>query len=411
MRQIRFWTLQFQSEYQAVLKTKKIHWQGAFMANAAERLFDLVLGNLKDVDDLNWPDDQTRDALDVDPIDEPMDSSDDGIFTFDEEQISENVMERMAGRRVFGELDSDEAEAIEGGVRSRGFEVLAFYKSRRIVSHRPFPGRWGIFYLKQGLDYVGSQIIQSYPGYGDPKNLAVNFLRAHERFHYRADLQTLMFEATVGKHLYLPLRNALRGRRSHFVEEALANRQVWDWAKRGAIGLEEFAIDFMSLQPNAYSRFLEPRLDLAAEWAGTVVDLKPPGTSFRQDLAHWVEATPTGLLRASLCPEYVIYPRKLSTWISPALVLPPVHVVQDGDDVVKLLQGRLAHLQAKWKQTKTKMLENRLLHGLNFKPWPKDGPERYSVRVDDNFRAHLQHLGGGKWLAYMLGPHKKLGHG
>jgi len=381
------------------------------MANAAERLFDLVLGNLKDVDDLNWPDDQTRDALDVDPIDEPMDSSDDGIFTFDEEQISENVMERMAGRRVFGELDSDEAEAIEGGVRSRGFEVLAFYKSRRIVSHRPFPGRWGIFYLKQGLDYVGSQIIQSYPGYGDPKNLAVNFLRAHERFHYRADLQTLMFEATVGKHLYLPLRNALRGRRSHFVEEALANRQVWDWAKRGAIGLEEFAIDFMSLQPNAYSRFLEPRLDLAAEWAGTVVDLKPPGTSFRQDLAHWVEATPTGLLRASLCPEYVIYPRKLSTWISPALVLPPVHVVQDGDDVVKLLQGRLAHLQAKWKQTKTKMLENRLLHGLNFKPWPKDGPERYSVRVDDNFRAHLQHLGGGKWLAYMLGPHKKLGHG
>ncbi len=381
------------------------------MANAAERLFDLVLGNLKDFDDLNWPDDQTRDALDVDPIDEPMDSSDDGIFTFDEEQIPENVMERMAGRRVFGELDSDEAEAIEGGVRSRGFEVLAFYKSRRIVSHRPFPGRWGIFYLKQGLDYVGSQIIQSYPGYGDPKNLAVNFLRAHERFHYRADLQTLMFEATVGKHLYLPLRNALRGRRSHFVEEALANRQVWDWAKRGAIGLEEFAIDFMSLQPNAYSRFLEPRLDLAAEWAGTVVDLKPPGTSFRQDLAHWVEATPSGLLRASLCPEYVIYPRKLSTWISPALVLPPVHVVQDGDDVVKLLQGRLAHLQAKWKQTKTKMLENRLLHGLNFKPWPKDGPERYSVRVDDNFRAHLQHLGGGKWLAYMLGPHKKLGHG
>jgi hypothetical protein len=411
MRQFRFWTLQFQSEYQAVLKTKKIHWQGAFMANAAERLFDLVLGNLKDFDDLNWPDDQTRDALDVDPIDEPMDSSDDGIFTFDEEQIPENVMERMAGRRVFGELDSDEAEAIEGGVRSRGFEVLAFYKSRRIVSHRPFPGRWGIFYLKQGLDYVGSQIIQSYPGYGDPKNLAVNFLRAHERFHYRADLQTLMFEATVGKHLYLPLRNALRGRRSHFVEEALANRQVWDWAKRGAIGLEEFAIDFMSLQPNAYSRFLEPRLDLAAEWAGTVVDLKPPGTSFRQDLAHWVEATPSGLLRASLCPEYVIYPRKLSTWISPALVLPPVHVVQDGDDVVKLLQGRLAHLQAKWKQTKTKMLENRLLHGLNFKPWPKDGPERYSVRVDDNFRAHLQHLGGGKWLAYMLGPHKKLGHG
>jgi len=381
------------------------------MANAAERLFDSVLTNLNNVDNLNWPDDQTQDTLDVDPIDEPMDSPDDAIFTIDEEQTAGDVLNRIAGRRVSGELDSDESEAIEGGVRSRGFEVLAFYKSRRFVLARPFPGRWGIFYLKQGLIHVESQIIQSYPGYGDPRKLAINFLREHERFHYRADLQTLMFEATLGKHLYLPLHKALRRRRSHFVEEALANRQVWDWARKGSVGLEEFAYDFLSLQPNAYARFHESRLHLAAEWSGTVVDLKPPGTSFRADLAHWVEATPSGLLRASLCPEYVIYPRKLSTWVSPALVLPPVNTVQDGDDVVKLLQGRLAHLQAKWKQTKIKLLENRLLHGLNFKPWPKDGPERYSVRVDDNFRAHLQHLGAGRWLAYVLGPHKKLGHG
>ena len=56
-------------------------------------------------------------------------------------------------------------------------------------------------------------------------------------------------------------------------------------------------------------------------------------------------------------------------------------------------------------------VENRLLHGLNFKPWPKDGPDRYSIRIDDNFRAHLKHLGAGKWIAYVLGPHKKLGHG
>lgn len=381
------------------------------MANTAERLFDSVLSNLSAADDLNWPDDQQLDPLDFDPIDEPIDSSDDGIFTIDEEQNADDVKERLSGRRVSGELDPDEIEAIEGGIRSRGFETLAFYKSRRFVSARPFPGRWGVFYLKQGLIHVESHIIQLYPGYGHPKKLAINFLREHERFHYRADLQTLMFEATLGKHLYLPLHKALRGRRSHFVEEALANRQVWDWARKGSVGLEEFAHDFMSLQPNAYARFHEPRLDLAAEWAGTVVDLKPPGTAHRPDLAPWVEATPSGLLRASLCPEYVIYPEKLSTWVSPALVLPPVNAVNDGDNVVKLLRGRLAHLQTKWKQTKSKLLENRLLHGLNFKPWPKDGPERYSVRVDDNFRAHLQHLGAGQWIAYVLGPHKKLGHG
>ena len=381
------------------------------MANAAERLFESVLGTLSAFDDLDWPDDQMKNPWETDHIGEPIDSPDDGIFTIDEEQSVSDVLERMAGRRFSVELDPDEIEAIEGGIRSRGFETLAFYKSRRLLSARPFPGRWGIFYLKQGLIYIEFQISNVYPGYGDPKKLAINFLREHVRFHYRADLQTLMFEATLGKHIYLPLHKALRGKRTHFVEEALANRQVWDWARQGKVGLEEFAQDFMLLQPNAYARFHEPRLKLAAEWAGTVVDLKPPGTAFRPDLAHWVEAPPSGLVRSSLCPEYVIYPRKLSAWVSLALVLPPVNAVQDGDDVVKLLQGRLVHLQSKWKQTKTKLLENRLLHGLNFKPWPKDGPERYSVRVDDNFRAHLQHLGAGQWLAYVLGPHKKLGHG
>ena len=381
------------------------------MANAAEKLFNSVISSLGPVDDLNWPEDQQRDPLDVDPVHEPVDSLDDGIITIDEYQSTNDVLVKMAGRRVYGELDSDETEAIEGGIRSRGLETLAFYKSRRFVATRPFPGRWGIFYLTQGLMHVESKLLQYYPGYGDPKKLAFSFLRAHEHFHFRADLQTLMFEATLGKHLYLPLHKALRGRRSHFVEEALANRQAWDWARRGSVGLREFAYDFMTLQPNAYARFLEPRLDLAAEWAGTVVDLKPPGTAFRKELAHWIESTPSSLLRASLCPEYVIYPHKLSNWVSPALILPPVNSVSDGQGVVKLLQGRFAHIQTKWTHTKTKLLKNRLLNGLDFKPWPKDGPERYSVRVDDNFRAHLQHLGAGKWLAYVLGPHKKLGHG
>jgi hypothetical protein len=381
------------------------------MTNAVEKLFDSILSNLDTLVDINWPDDLNQDSLDVDQIDEPMDSLEDGIFTIGEEENEGKDLESLANRRVTVELDKDELEAIEGGIRSRGFETLAFYKSRRHLSMRPFPGRWGIFYLKQGIIYLESQIIHAYPGYGDPKKLATNFLREHERFHYRADLQTLMFEASIGKHLYIPLHKALKGRKSFFIEEALANRQVWDWSKKGTIGLEEFAYDFMSLQPNAYARFDEPRLSLAAEWAGTVVDLKPPGSAFRSDLAHWVEATPSGLLRASLCPEYVIYPHNFSSWVSPALVLPPVNQVNDGDDVVKLLEGRLTHLKSKWKQTKTKLIENRLLHGLNFKPWPKDGPDRYSVRIDDNFRAHLKHLGAGQWLAYVLGPHKKLGHG
>jgi len=380
------------------------------MANAAESLFDSVVGKLGPGQALDWPRANDAESED-DPVDEPRGSADDRAFSADEDDVADQVKDRLAGARVSGQLDDADEEAIEGGIRRRGFDALAFYKSRRMISARPFPGRWGIFYLKQGLVYIESQITRDYPGYGNPRKLALGFLREHERFHYRADLQTLLFEATLGRPLYEPLRRALRGRRSHFAEEALANRQVWDWSKKASVGIEEFAFDFMMLQPNAYARFDEHPLQLAAEWAGTVVNQMPPGVALRPDLAHWVEASPRTLLRPSLCPEYVIYPARLSTWLDPALVLPPVTKVEDGEEVAKALEGRFAHLRAQWVATKAKLLENRLLRGLNFKPWPKDGPGRYSVRVDDNFRAHLQHLGEGRWIAYVLGPHTKLGHG
>lgn len=380
------------------------------MPNAVEKLFNSVLNNVSPASDLDWPD-MPKDSVNINQIDEPVDSERDKLVTLDQEQVAAAAADRIAGGRVSQELDSDTFETFEGGIRHRGLEALAFYKSRRFVHSRPFPGHWGIFYLKQGLTYVESLISDYYPAYGNPKQLALNFLRQHERFHYQADIQTLLFEATLGKQLYVPVHKALMGSRSYFTEEALANRHVWDWARKGAFGIEEFAKSFMLLQPNAYSRFLEPRLDLAAEWAGTIVNQMPPGAAFRPDLSHWVETSPRNLLRASLCPEYVIYPSEIDHWVSPAYKLPSVKSITESESVLKLLRGRMAHLKTKWEDTKTKLVENHLQNGLDLKPWPEDGPGRYSVRVDRKFRAHLHHTGSGQWLAYVFGPHKKLGHG
>lgn len=233
----------------------------------------------------------------------------------------------------------------------------------------------------------------------------------HEHFHYRADLQTLMFEAVKGRQLSQPLRDALRGRRDEFVEEALANLQVWAWAQKPSIGIEDFAYDFMKLQPNAYARFDEPGPELTAEWAANVVDESFGAQARRYDLAQWVEAVPQSYLRPSLCPEYVVYPSASSHWLSPALVLPSVTQVDDGHEVIKRLKSRYAHLGNAWHRTKQKLLEAPQLHGLNLKPWPKDGPNSYSVKVDEGNRAHLKHEGSGRWTAYIIGSHKELGHG
>ena len=381
------------------------------MANAVEKLFDSVLSSLPDAEKNIHPPREFENQDDYDAVDDPFDSDNDQVLTAHEEGLLRRATDDLSEGRHYEPLSPDDRESVEGGIRHRGFDVLAFYKSRRFVDQRPYVGRWGIFYLRHGLMYLSEEIKKTYPGYNDPRILAYEFLREHERFHYRADLQTLMFEATTGRHLHKPARDAFRGRRSSFVEEALANRQAWDWSKKKNIAIADFAYDFMKLQPNAYSRFDESRLNLSAEWAANVVDGDVSYWAQRGDIAHWVEATPLNLLRPSLCPEYFVRPASLGCWLPPALVLPPVSTVIDGDEVTKRLSSRLAHMKTQWERTKHKLIESRVLRGLNFKPWPNDGKNCYSVRVDDNFRAHLKHEGGGLWVAYILGPHKELGHG
>lgn len=376
------------------------------MANAVDKLFDSVLGDLpaSNVGGLD------EDA-DGGPFDDPVDDPDDVVLTSDEDDALDRVDRRPGEPPRIAPLPRDQDEAAEGGVRRLGFEALAFYKSRRHIQRRPYPGLWGIFYLKPGLTKVAAHIAAAHPGYGDPRQLAKDFLRVHERFHFRADLQALMFEAVSRRHLHAHVRRLFRGRKQDFVEEALANRQVLDWAKRPAVSLEDFARDFMSLQPGAYARFDEPRLELAGEWAANVLDLNIREYARRPDLAHWVEASPDGLTRRSMCPEYVVSPARLSAWWPAALVPPAVNEIIDGDAVLKYFsKSKDTALAEKWSVTKARLVADRFSHGLNFKPWRNEAPA-WSVRVDHGYRAHLSPEGGGRWCAYKIGSHEAMGHG
>ena len=380
------------------------------MPNAIDRLFEQVLSRLPDLgadEDTAWPDlfDETHDALDRPPNLEGIE-----ISPYDEKIELDRALDRLTRGMTVPELSDDEKGLVEGGLRARGIEAIAFYKSKRFIDRDPFIGQWGIFYIREGIWHISWLIQQEYPGYADPRPLAHKFLRAHEHFHFRADVQTLMLEATLGRHLYIPNRQRFARARTAFVEEAIANRQAYDWARSHAIGLEEFAANFMLCQPNAYARFREPIADLTGEWMANLVDAQPPRCPPRYDLAPWVTNTPRDFLRKSLCPEWVISPNKLSDWIDPALITPPVKAISETDELLKKLNKRLRTLQSAWQKTKEKLVANKDMHGLNFKPWSKDGPKRYSVRVDRGNRAHLENLGDGRWLAYAIGSHAELGH-
>jgi len=341
-----------------------------------------------------------------------IDSDNDHLIPVEDRWTVEVVTRRLADREMPFPISSDDRDLLDGGIREVGFDVYAFYKSRRYLAARPYPGKWGIFYLEHGVSRVKELIETSYPGYGSSLRLAYEFLREHERFHFKFDLYALSVEANIGRPLYDPLKRAFRHHRIYQVEEALANRDAWEWAKRGRVGLGEFSYDFMKLQPGAYARFDERKFGLAGELAANLIDLDLSSMACREDQALWVGNVPDELLRRSLCPEYFVRPSSLTAWINPAWKLPEVRSVTETKSFTISLATKYASLRERWDDTKRKLIANPALPGLDFKRWDKS-TGYWSVRINDNFRAHLRPIpkSSGTWEAEEFGPHKAMGHG
>ena len=168
------------------------------MSNIIDKLFESV-GQLPFSNYPDWVDalDLPFDENDDDPWEREISSSDDGVFTLDEIELANDTMDRITGSRNTGLTSSEEREIFGGGVRHRGMEVLAFYKSKRFIHINPYRGKWGIFYLRPGLSFLEHEIEKTYPGFGNTRLLALEFLRMHERFHFLADIQTILFESTL----------------------------------------------------------------------------------------------------------------------------------------------------------------------------------------------------------------------
>jgi len=382
------------------------------MANTVERLFDQVLSKLPPLPtaeeelDVEGLEDHIPDVLDRPPLDEGE------LTRIRVPSVRELDTDSMIEELSVPEPSDEVKDLVLGGIRHAGIEAIAFYKSPRFVLRAPYPGKWGIFYLNDALDVVAWQIHKEYPSINAPRTMALEFLRQHEHFHFQADIQTLMFEAVKGQHLYIPTRRRFRHMRTDFVEEALANNKAFNWAKKPANGIDKFAYHFMMLQPGAYSRFTEPKNMLRAEWASIVVDGAGPGATHRDDIAPWVVTIPRTFDNRTSCPEYVVFPAHLSDLIDPAYGTPPVLAIEEDDKLTKQLAGkRLRHFRKPWDETKRKLTENKDRWGLDFKPWPQDGKGAWSVKVDDGNRAHLRNRGNGNWLAYAIGGHKEMGHG
>ena len=190
-----------------------------------------------------------------------------------------------------------------GGFYVHGMEAVAFYKSFRFQDLLPFKGRWGIFYLTEGIRPIQRQLEDIDIPHAEWS--ALEFVRRHERFHFKFDVYALGIESVVSKHLYVPLKHACCLHRTMQTEEAMANHEAWRWASTQGPGFARFAHDLMSRQPGAYARFEEPHESLASELAANLIDHDLSLGARRDDQALWVGNIPAAMAHwQSYCPEY-----------------------------------------------------------------------------------------------------------
>jgi hypothetical protein len=195
--------------------------------------------------------------------------------------------------------------SIGEAVQKQGTDVLAFYKSFRFIEREPFPGRWGIFYLKEGL-MILETVLNGMYGYTSPQtgDLVRKLLSRHEYLHFKVDVSTLFLEVAMKEHLYLPYFYAYEGKHSHCVEEALANQAMLRM-ERDPVVLQ-FLHSMLSHQPNAYARYMEPEEDLHEELVSNIL-IKNYSKSKVKGYAEWVRWLFLMIPSMHRSPEYIIH--------------------------------------------------------------------------------------------------------
>lgn len=322
------------------------------------------------------------------------------------------------------ELDSNDAEIIDEGVGKIGLDVLAFYKSYRYRSCKPFPGEWGIFVWDKGVAYILREM-QSYGLSGAHWGLARRFLEIHEFYHFKADVQALHFAQIAGKPLYTRLHRAVRLNPTWFVEETLANQAVLNWAKKEKhqfTGLYDFARHFMlTKQPDAYANIDRKSNDARTQWMSDLLESQLNTSNIHHGTGPWQHLLPNSIGRAGIytCPCH-LFTKKVQGWMLEQYLRVGGYAVReivDEPKVRKILEDR-PDWKRIWEQTKEKLINNVHLSSLNFKPWPKaqKGQHKnhlvYSVRAK-GMRAHLwlDNVRTRVWHTFEFADHNAAGHG
>ena len=334
-------------------------------------------------------------------------------------EIGSEIDDRFPG------LGGIEGEKIQQSVLLHGMDALAWYVSFH------YPGvQWGVYVPISGIAYLMKHAFSDLSApLATKAHLAFHSALNHELFHFATDYTVAQAELDHQEPWFVPAKAGfLSGNPNYCIEEEqLANAYMLAAFRsmKPALrvrGKQAALRAFVAKQPKGYRDALEVRsrnwnrlLENLAERYGSHA-LKSAGhpALWSPPLGYdWSGRFP---IRPRIdwryCPIHLVDD-------SARLGLPPgwlgffsrLSAIQETDGFLKKLEKLSPPIQRAWQRTKQK-LGNAITGGADFKKWEKGGDDLFSVRVSDNFRAHLQRRKeSDDWLAVTIGNHKEMGHG
>jgi hypothetical protein len=355
------------------------------------------------------------------------DEADDDVFSMDGGdswldpvfEIGAEMDERFPG------LGGAAGRQLQQSVRLHGMDALAWYVS----FHHPGL-QWGIYIPISGLAYMMQNAFGNLLVPVETKaHLAFHAALNHELFHFATDYAIAQAELDHHEPWYIPGRMGfLFGNPSYCIEEEqMANAYMLSAFRsmKPALrvkGKQAALRAFVGKQPVGYCDALSVR---SSDWDRLLVDLaRRYGSYTAKSSSHPSLWNPR--LGYDWPTRFPIRPRIDWRYCPIHLVddsarfgLPPgwlsffsrLSAIEETDDFRRKLEKLTTPLQRAWERTKQK-LAIAITAGADFKKWDKGGTDLFSVRVNDNFRAHLQRRRDTVgWLAVAIGNHKEMGHG
>lgn len=325
----------------------------------------------------------------------------------------------------FPGLNGAEGKKISESVQLHGIDALAWYVS----FHQPGV-QWGVYIPISGLAYLMNRVFDKLPAPLETKaHLAFHAVLNHELFHFATDYTIAQAELAHQEAWYIPTKKATSQAHPGYCvwEEQLANAYMLSAFRsmKPALrvkGKQDALKAFVKQQPDGYRDALEVRPphwntlleNLALRFGENTTRSKDHPLLWEPGLGYnWPARFP---IRPRIdwryCPIHLINDSQRiglpPEWLSYFSRLPEI---TETTGFQKKLKKLTPPIQRAWERTKEK-LGIGITTGADFKKWTKGGDNLFSVRVNNNFRAHLQReTESDEWVAVSIGNHKEMGHG